>query len=283
MPTLRRCALAALVIEFALTLVSAAAYADPASPAGCQLEPGGESTVLAIAGPQTLHLADGRLIRLAEILPPAAAIPGSNFDPSAAAVAYLQSVTLGRKVEVRFGGGRHDRYGVTIAHVYVAGESQLWLQEGLVSAGLAQVFPQTGNHACFRQLAVSEMKARRESRGLWGLAFFKVLQASDARSILNLVQTYQIIEGKAEHVAHAGARLIVHFSEKSKTGFNAVIEPAALKQLSEQDPDGWQGKMLRIRGWIERKKGPAISITQPEQLELLDRKPGEIDEHEPQQ
>jgi len=31
-----------------------------------------------------------------------------------------------------------------------------------------------------------------------------------------------------------------------------------------------------VRGWIERKKGPAITVTQPEQIELAD------DEGEPE-
>ena len=45
----------------------------------CQLQSGGESTVIAVAGPQTLHLADGRFVRLIEIyVPPPQAV---GFDP----------------------------------------------------------------------------------------------------------------------------------------------------------------------------------------------------------
>ncbi len=238
--------------------------------ASCQLKSGGESTVLAVAGPQTLRLADGRFVRLAEVLAPAG-LPGAGFDPSLAVTAYLRSAAVGRKVEVKFGGNRRDRYGVAIAHVYVAGEPQLWLQEGLVSAGLAQVFPQADNHACAQQLASFEAKARDENRGHWGLALFKVLSARDTRSILNLVQTYQIVEGKVDHVTHAGARVIIHFNEESKFGFTAVIEAAAQKRL--ESVDEWRGKVIRIRGWVERKRGPAISISQPEQIELAEQKP----------
>lgn len=45
-----------------LSLTSLAAAGDGQDGMRCQLEPGGESTVLAVTGPQTLHLADGRLI-----------------------------------------------------------------------------------------------------------------------------------------------------------------------------------------------------------------------------
>jgi hypothetical protein len=45
------------------------------------------------------------------------------------------------------------------------------------------------------------------------------------------------------------------------------------KKLTERSLDDWQGQKVRIRGWIERKKGPTIAIIQPEQLELLKREP----------
>ena len=238
----------------------------------CHLEPGGESTVLAIAGPQTLHLSDGRVVHLAEIFTPVGA-ERTGLDPSSSATAYLRSTALGRKVEVRFGGSHHDRYGVTTAHIFVAGEHPLWLQEGLVNAGLAQAFPQPDNHTCSKQLASIEEKAREGARGYWGLALFRVLPARESRSILNFVQTYQIVEGEVTFVTHAAGRTTLHFAENSKASFTATLEPAAQKRLSEPDPDDWQGQKVRIRGWIERKKGPNITIIQPEQIELLQQGP----------
>ena len=239
----------------------------------CQLEPGGESTVLSTSGPNTLHLADGRMVHLAEILTPISA-EGAGFAQSASAAAYLRSNVLGRKVEVRFGGSRHDRYGATVAHIFVAGgERPFWLQENLVSAGLAQAFPQPDNHACSQQLASIEEKARDENRGYWGLALFKVLPARETRSILNLMQTYQIIEGEVLFVTRAGGRTILHFAEDSRASFTAIVEAATQKNLPEPSLNDWQGQKIRIRGWIERKKGPTITITQPEQIELLQRVP----------
>jgi len=263
----------ALMLGLLLPIVSSAyAQRRQATDEGsCQLEPGGESTVLAIGGAQTLHLADGRMIHLAEILTSTNA-EGAGFAPSSSATAYLRSNVLGRKVEVRFGGNRHDRYGAMIAHVFVAGERPLWLQESLVSAGLAQAFPQPDNHACSQQLASMEEKARDENRGYWGLALFKVLPAQDTRSILNHMQTYQTIEGEVTFVTHAGGRAILHFAEDGKSSFTAIVEPAAQRRLTELSPDDWKGQKVRIRGWIERKKGPTITIIQPEQIEMLRQK-----------
>jgi len=234
----------------------------------CQLQSGGESTVLAIAGPQTLHLADGRFVRLAEILVPAAA-PG-GFDPSLAAAKYLRQMALGRKVEVKFGGTQRDRYGVYVGHIFVAGEQPVWLQEGLAAAGFATVFPQADNHACAQQLLVSEAAARNEKRGHWGLAYFKVLQVRDPRSILNLVQTYQIVEGTAGSATESGGRITLNFGGENKFAFTAIVEPAVKKRFADkQTPESWKGQALRIRGWIDRRRGPSISVSQPEQIEFL--------------
>jgi endonuclease YncB( thermonuclease family) len=201
--------------------------------ANCQLEAGGESTVLAVAGPQTLRLADGRFVRLSEILVPTPTSSAQGFDPSLAAIAYLRAVALGRKVEVKFGGAQRDRYGVYIAHVYVAGDPPAWLQEGLVSAGYAKVFPQADNHSCSERLASFEANARDEKRGHWGLALFKVLRARDSRSITNLIQTYQVVEGKVDHVTESGGRMTIHFSAAGQHyGFTATIEPAVKKKLA---------------------------------------------------
>jgi len=258
-----------------LLFVASSAYGQHrqrAEEENCHLEPGGESIVLAITGPQTLHLADGRMVHLAEVFTPASA-ERAGLDPSSNATAYLRSTALGRKVEVKFGGSHHDRYGVTIAHIFVAGERPLWLQEGLVNAGLAQAFPQPDNHTCSKQLASIEEKARDENRGYWGLALFRVLPARETRSILNVVQTYQIVEGDVTFVTHAAGRTTLHFAENSKASFTATLEPAAQRRLSEPNPDDWQGEKVRIRGWIERKKGPTITIIQPEQIEVIQQEP----------
>ncbi len=171
---------------------------------------------------------------------------------------------------MRFGGTQRDRYGIYTGHIYVAGEPPVWLQEGLVSSGFATVLPQPDNHACSQQLLPFEAASRNEKRGHWGLAFFKVLKASDPRSILNLVQTYQIVEGTTDHASESGGRITLHFGNESKYGFSATLEHTVRKRFSDkQTAENWEKLSLRIRGWIDRKRGPAISVDLPDQIEFL--------------
>jgi micrococcal nuclease len=235
----------------------------------CQLEPGGESTVLAITGPQTLRLADGRFVRLSEVLVPS--FSGNGFDPSTLAADYLRKTALGQKIELQFGGAQRDRYGVYTGHVFVEGEHRVWLQEGLVAGGLAQAYPQQGNSTCAETLIGAEAKARVAKRGLWGLALFKVLPAQEPRAILNLLQTYQIVEGTVSSASESGGRTILYFDAGARQGFSAALEPAAKKALGQRGAESWKGMSLRIRGWIERKRGPYISVILPEQIEFISR------------
>ncbi len=124
-------------------------------------------------------------------------------------------------------------------------------------------------------LLSSEAAARDAKRGLWGLAYFKVLRASDPRSILNLVQTYQIVEGTVGQAFESGGRVTLSFDGGHKYRFTAIIEPAVKKRFGDkQTPQDWTGTAMRLRGWIEKRRNPTLSITQPEQIEFLSQTQG---------
>ncbi|MBT3071399.1 thermonuclease family protein [Rhodomicrobium sp. Az07] len=253
-----------LVAQIAVT-PSRAQQAGVATPT-CTLRSAGESAVAAVTGPQTLRLADGRTVRLAEIIaiPP---LPQQGGDAGQDAASFLKAA-LGKKVEVKLGGAERDRYGVTTAHLFVAGDPPLWLQQGLVSAGLALAAPQADNKACFAALRASEATASGERRGNWGTAIFKILPASAPRLIANLMQTYQIVQGEVKSAARSGSRLTLSFGDGKKFGFRAYAEGAAAKRLSS-DAAALSGKTVRIRGWVERKRGPSITAALPEQIEIV--------------
>jgi micrococcal nuclease len=223
---------------------------------------------LALAGPQTLRLADGRFVRLAEIIVPAPTMAG--FDPSAAASAYLRQAAIGRKVEVKFGGVQRDRYGVFTGHIYVQGEPAIWLQEGLVRSGFAIAAPLTDNHACSLPLLAAEAAARQSNAGHWGLGYFRVLKANDPRSIYNLAGSYQVVEGTTTYASENNGRITLHFGAAEKSVFTAAIEPAAKQRLDGKGAaENWAKVPVRLRGWIGKKRGMALSLGLAEQIEFL--------------
>jgi hypothetical protein len=238
----------------------------------CQLQPGGESFVLAVLkvpGALLLSLADGRFLRLTEVFIPPRTSP-LGFDPSSAAVDYLRKTALGHRVGVEFGGTKRDRYGVETGHAFVEdGAERIWLQEGLISAGLAEAYPQIENSACARELLSAEGAARAAKRGHWGVSLFKVIAANDRKTLLDLVQTYQIVEGTVLD-AFGTTRLILTFGADSKSDFAVIIDPGAKRRFADKpQAASWKGVRVRVRGWMDRRRGPFIEVSQPEQVEFL--------------
>jgi hypothetical protein len=69
----------------------------------------------------------------------------------------------------------------------------------------------------------------------------------------------------------------LHFNEENKFGFTAVIEPGAKKRFADKPEAGnWAGLEIRVRGWVERRRGPAIPVTLPEQIEFVTRESAAI-------
>ncbi len=246
------------------------AFRKTQSESACQLQSGGESVVLAVAAPQTLRLADGRFVRLAEILVPTSPYAVSSYDPSALAVDTLRKVALGKRVEVKFDVSQRDRYGVNVGHVFVTGEQPLWLQDVLVTAGFAVTYPTSDHHNCTKQLLASEAAAREAKRGNWGSALTKVFAAGEAKSLMPLLQTYQIVEGKVVETSEKSGRLTLHFGADAQRDFAVTLEPAVTKALAQTGATAnWKGSTVRVRGWLDRRRGPVMTVSLSGQIELV--------------
>lgn len=82
---------------------------------------------------------------------------------------YNAELLSAGKLSLAYGGGRYDRYGRTLAYVYVRDEAgrSLFVNEELLRAGWARTLeipPNTEFAATFRR---AEEEARRAGRGMW--------------------------------------------------------------------------------------------------------------------
>ncbi|MEJ2340506.1 MAG: hypothetical protein P8Y15_16660, partial [Gemmatimonadales bacterium] len=59
----------------------------------------------------------------------------------------------------------------------------------------------------------------------------------------------------------------------SGTDFTIVIERRNLKHFVDRGRRLVElaGKRVRVRGWLKRRNGPMITVTHPEQIEILER------------
>ncbi len=223
--------------------------------------------VAAVEDGQTLTLADGRQVRLVNILAPL------EGEPLAAdARKRLAGLALDRQIRWSYAGRRMDRYGRLLAYVYdaAAADGAPSLQSELVAAGLVRVMGQADTRDGLAGLLALESEARSARRGLWTRGAYRI-RAADA-NLWPALNSFQIVEGKPLKLEHLRERTYLNFGTDYATDFTLTIS-AADRKLFETMP--WRledliGRRLRIRGWLELRGGPLIEITYPEQIEVVE-------------
>ena len=284
--------LAAMLLAGAM--VGTADRLDADERTSCALEPGPTRAVTSVVDAETLTLDDGTEVRLIGALaprPPDATLDVSFWPPERDAKAALERLVLGHSVTLAFSGRRSDRYGRTLAHVFLepdeAGDRP-WVQARMLAAGHARAFVVKDSLGCLRELAAHEAIARQAGAGLWAHAAYQARDASRAPDLMHLRSTFQIVEGEVTAVLPGRTALILRFGREGEPlrdeqmlvddakhparGFSIAIKPAIARGWSAGGLtlDQTTGRRLRIRGWIERRGGPAIEILDAHQIELVE-------------
>jgi micrococcal nuclease len=211
------------------------------------LKPGGTGRVVEVVDGDTIRLADGREVRLVGIQAPKLPLGRPNFPtwPMAPeAKAALEELILRQEVVLGFGGRDHDRYGRLLPRVYTFAD----------------------NRALAGDLLAREREARQARRGIWALDHYAILTPETANRALD---QYALIEGRVVRAGEAHGAAYLNFGPDWKTDFTAVIRAPGLRVFAEEEIDvaAYQGRRIRVRGWVESWNGPMIEITHPEQIE----------------
>ncbi|NIA71082.1 thermonuclease family protein [Pelagibius litoralis] len=244
------------------------------------LAPGEAGRVAEIVDGDTLVLADGREIRLVGIQAPKLPLGRAGFKAwplAGEAKALLAALTLDKTVTPGFGGRRGDRHGRVLAHLFVEGGSgeaapggeKLWVQGAILEAGLARVYSFDDNRALIAEMLALERRARAERRGIWADSFYALRPAEAAQRWLG---GFELVEGRVVAVGRAGRNTYLNFAEDWRSDFTIVVSRRAGQMFAEQgiDLESYQGRRLRVRGWLKSRNGPMIEATHPEQIELLE-------------
>lgn len=268
----------ATVARFVVGLAIGVALGAPGGLA-CDLGSAEIATVAAVTDGETLQLSDGRMVRLGGVKAPAPPLGWKGEEPwpfVAEAKDRLVRALSGAKVELRFDERQQDRHGRLVAQVYIIeGAGRVWLQEALVTEGLARVYILPGTHSCAAALLRSEAVARDARRGLWHSWAYRVRDAADLKGLGRLTQTYQLVEGTVHAVGESQKRLYVNFAPDWRDDFTIVIERKRLARFEAAglDFDRLAGARVRVRGWLEWWNGPMIAASAPEQIEILSPAP----------
>jgi len=241
--------------------------------AGCDLKDAGNATIVEILNTESLLLEDGRAIRLVGTLSPRTGTRWAQaMGLESKIMAALEARLLGKEVRLRIGSRERDRYGRLMTHVFVGdGDDTVWVQEALVRGGLATVYSFSDNRECVRELQAVERVAREAGAGFWEQGVFRVRDAADLDSLDGLAYSFQIVEGRVEDVAESRGRVYLNFGEDWRTDFTATVAPSDRDSFNGSGVEllGLKGRTVRVRGWVERRNGPMIDVTHPEQIEVI--------------
>ncbi|MDO8840669.1 MAG: thermonuclease family protein [Parvibaculum sp.] len=270
-------------------LLGALLLAVPVAHAACELEQGDISRAVAIVDGDTVVLDNGRQVRFTGIQAPKLPLGRANFEtwPLAGdAHAALSALALGKPVTLRHGGRRDDRHGRILAHLFIADANgrEVWLQREMLRVGLARVYTFRDNRACAAELLAAEREARQAQRGIWADPFYAIRDAADVTALERLSGSFELVEGRVVSAAVVRDRIYFNFGADWRTDFTVTVASRDARlflddriwgALLDQDggPSGIENRRVRVRGWLGRYNGPEITVTHPEQIELLDDTP----------
>ena len=244
----------------ALTCVLVA-VASAADAAGCSFEPQGEGRVAAVIDARTFRLQDGREIRLAGIEP-----AGSEKAKGASALAAL---VAGHDVSLRGQDDTPDRYGRQPAFAYLAGADTA-VQSLLLAQGEALVSAEASDKDCAASLFAAEAEARGAKRGTWADPS-AIKNAESPGDILAGIGRFTVVEGKILSVRQAGATTYLNFGRNWTRDFAVTISRRIMPALEAAGIGlkSLENRRIRVRGWVEARRGPRIEVLRVGQIEML--------------
>lgn len=158
------------MLVVALLLLASWYFADPRESAPVDAGDPSKSYVVArVVDGDTLLLAGGERVRLLGVDTPETVAPDRPVEPfGPEASAFTERMAEGRAVTLGYDKERRDRYGRTLAYVYVDGRM---LNEEILRAGLSEAqlqYPYA--NAMKKRFKAAEEEARRAGRGMWSAA-----------------------------------------------------------------------------------------------------------------
>jgi endonuclease YncB( thermonuclease family) len=256
-------------------LAALAALSLPAMGADCpDLVTGPRGTITSVVDGDTVLLDNGLVVRLVGIQAPKLALdrPGfADWPLGAAAKAALAGFVLGHDVQLRYGGERRDRYGRTLAQLFLADSDDTWVQRAMLASGYARVYSLADNRQCLTPLFAAESAARANRLGIWAEPYYSLKQANRPQTLAESEGRYELVEGRVLLAEAAGRNIYLNFGRNWNVDFTAVIDQKAQSLFADSgiDPLMLNGALVRLRGWIEDRDGPRMAVTHPEQIEVL--------------
>jgi endonuclease YncB( thermonuclease family) len=223
-----------------------------------------EAEVASVLDGDTVVLADGRRVRLLGINAPELAREERPAEPfSSAARRELERLLQApARVGLRYEEERSDRYGRTLAHVFLADGTNV--QKTLLERGLAAAIALPPNGWAWECYRAAETSARRAGRGIWGDARFR---PRDARQVPEEASGFWVVTGRVARVGESGDAWWLNLPG----GLALRLPKEDLAGFGELAPRTLRGRQVEGRGWIQRgRRDRWITVRHPAALAVIE-------------
>ena len=115
----------------------------------------------------------------------------------------------------------------------------------------------------------AEHEARAAKRGGWNDARFADIPADKAGKAYG---KYAFITGVSVSTARVKNMYYINFGADYRTDFTVAIAASNARAFKKDGIDileFYKGKNIRVRGWVKRKGGAMIEVSQPAEIEIL--------------
>lgn len=235
------------------------------------LKQGKNDTVTRIIDPLTIELKEHGLVRLTGLDVPDAD-PYNQGPLAQSAFEILGDMLIDQNVRIyqtkKKNEGQKNRMGHHLFHIFMV-DSDSWIQGTLVRLGLARVRTDKSSAYLADELYTLEAQAREEKLGLWAFEDYQVLTPDTAEEHLD---SFQIVEGTVISAARKKSTLYLNFGKDWRKDFTVSIKTADLKTFSKSgvSPQNFNGKKIRVRGWLRDYNGPHMDIDHAERFEVIE-------------
>ncbi|MDZ7803570.1 thermonuclease family protein [Thiohalophilus sp.] len=202
-------------------------------------------TVRYVHDGDTVHLRDGRKLRLIGINTPERARDEAPAEPHAGAARRQLQAQARVPWRLVYGQERRDRYGRLLAHVFdQQGRS---ITRRLLEQGAGQLLVMPPNLRfvdCYRR---AQAGARRHKRGLWALSAYQTLPAAALNSRHG--GQYRVVRGRLTRIGESRSSLWLNLGP----AFALRIARADLAHFDREQIARWREQPLLAQGWIYRR------------------------------
>ncbi|HPD60388.1 MAG TPA: thermonuclease family protein [Thermodesulfobacteriota bacterium] len=179
---------------------------------------------------------------------------------------YNQKLVEGKRVRLEYDQTKRDDYSRILAYVWDDG---VLVNGELLKKGLALVDVRYPNLKHQKMFFDFQKEARDFHRGIWEKIDDHTFSEQEA---FKLIGEIGVVQGTIVSVNIGREKVYLHFGKNWENDFTGIIYKNNLENFPWRSKDlarSFLGRKVKIYGFVKNSEGPAIIISAPSQVDIL--------------